>query len=74
MNKVRKLLYPHEAELLGLKVKPNRRHDSKQNTYYISVEDYKQIMANRIKPKPREFVETLRKKDRNGKVTNTIEK
>lgn len=74
MNKVRKLLYPHEAELLGLKVKPNRRHDSKQNTYYISVDDYNQIMSNRIKPKPREFVETLRKKDRNGKVTNTIEK
>lgn len=73
MAKIRKLLYPNEATLLGYEPKENLK-DRNQNRYYVSPEEWEFILHRRQTPNEREFVETVRKLDKNGNVTSTIEK
>jgi hypothetical protein len=52
MAKIRKFLYPHEADLLGLEVKPNlvtKTHKRSQARYYIEPEEWAQISELRNK-------------------------
>ena len=71
--KVRKRLYQHEAELLGLQIKSNDKFRN-QAKYTIEEEDYEAIVSSRQKPKERKFVNTQNKIDKNGNVISSVEK
>lgn len=73
VNKTIQYLYPHEAESLGLKVKPNEKR-GRQARYYVTEEQRELIKQARLQPNPREFVETQVKKDKTGKVISSVEK
>ena len=62
-----------EAELLSLSVKPNEKGRNKAR-YYISDEDYDNIVSLRIKPNKRKFVNTQNKLNKNGEVISSLEK
>lgn len=66
-------LYPYEAELLGLEIKDNEPA-RKNARYSISDELWEVIKRNRETQKEREFVETIRKLDKNGNILTTTEK
>ena len=71
--KVRKLLYPSEAEELNFDVKPNEPFRN-QAKYYLTQEDYDAILLKRQTPKKRSFVNTQNKIDKNGNVISSVEK
>tara|TARA_R100000951_G_scaffold110853_1_gene109193 strand:- start:4090 stop:5307 length:1218 start_codon:yes stop_codon:yes gene_type:complete len=71
--KVRKRLYDSEALELGLSLNKHMKH-RKQALYRIDSEVYEEILRQRIKPKPRKFVNTQNKLDKNGNVISSLEK
>ena len=73
MAKNRRHLYPEEARLLGLEVKPNEK--LKNNAKYtINDEDWETVKEYRTQPKERQFVETVKKLNADGEILSTIEK
>lgn len=73
MNKVLKRLYDQEALNLGLKL-TKKIEGRKQRQYYITVEEWDAIKFARSQPNERLFVETLKKLDKNGNISSTVEK
>lgn len=73
MAKNRRHLYPEEAKLLGLEVKPNERLRNNAK-YTINDEDWETVKAYRTQPKARQFVETVKKLNADGEILSTIEK
>ncbi len=59
--KIKKRLYPHEAELLGFKTKKNIPGRN-QASYYLKKSQWELIVERRTTPAKREFVETQVKK------------
>tara|TARA_R110002051_G_scaffold318245_1_gene400391 strand:+ start:26320 stop:27282 length:963 start_codon:yes stop_codon:yes gene_type:complete len=73
MAKIRKYLYQYEAKKLGLDVKedmPNRN----QNRYSIEIEEWEKLLQERRENDDRSFIETMRKFDKDGEITSTVEK
>ena len=69
----RKLLKDEEAELLGLSL--NKKSNSPNMARYsLTDEQWQTILRLRTTPSDREFIETIRRKDQNGKIVSTIEK
>jgi len=73
MKKVRRRLNDNEASYLNLTIKKPEK-DRRNPRYYITNEQYKEILYNRSLPKERQFVETQIKKGKNGEVISTLEK
>ena len=71
--KIRKRLKAHEADLLGLVIKPNIV-GRKTAMYYVTDEQWETIELNRITPNERKFVETQKKLGKDGETVSTIEK
>lgn len=71
--KIQKRLYQHEAKELGLKVKPNSPGRNQSN-YWVTKTEWEEVKKKRSSFKERKFVETVRKLDKNGNVTSTVEK
>ena len=71
--KVRKRLKIKEANLIGIKPKPNEKGGLTPR-YYIEEEDWELILQKRIRPNKRKFVETQKKFDKAGSVLSSIQK
>lgn len=72
-NQLRCRLSEYEARLLGLKVKTSKK--GKGNSRYIITEQqYEEVLRDRVTPNKREFVETIKKLDKNGRVISSTEK
>lgn len=72
MSKIVKWLSKNEAIFLGLNPKQNAKNRN-QNRYYISVNQWDLIQSTRRKDN-RQFIETIRKIDKNGDISSTVEK
>jgi len=72
-DKLRCRLSKFEAEFLGLKVKANDK-GRKNNRYTITHKQQEEILRLRMTPNEREFVETIKKLDKNGNVISSTEK
>jgi hypothetical protein len=73
MAKVRKYLYQHEAKKLGLEVKEDLLNRN-QNRYFVTKEEWQKLEQERKENDNRTFIATLRKLDKNGDVSSTVEK
>ena len=73
MKKLHKWLCKDEAIALDLKPKENEK-GRKNSRYYVTPEDWETVVLNRITPNKREFVEVIKKLDKNGKITSSTEK
>lgn len=72
-NKTRRYLTDEEAKYLGLDLNCKQGLRDKAR-YWITLEEYNEILSKRLKSRKRRLVETTVKKDKNGNVTSTIEK
>ena len=73
MKKLHKWLCKDEAIALDLKPKENEK-GRKNSRYYVTPEDWEKVVLNRITPNKREFVEVIKKLDKNGQITSSTEK
>jgi hypothetical protein len=73
MSKVVKWLNKEEANFLGLKVKENAKGRSK-NRYYVTEDQYEEVLRERTTPNKRKFVETIKKLNKDGEVISSTEK
>lgn len=73
MAKTRRYLSDLEAEHLGLELN-NKQKGKNLARYVIKEKEWEEVLSLRRIPNNREFVETLVKKDKNGKVTSSLEK
>ena len=73
MKKLHKWLCKDEAIALDLKPKENEK-GRKNSRYYVTPEDWETVVLNRITPNKREFVEVIKKLDKNGQITSSTEK
>lgn len=73
MDKTRKRLKDYEAKLIGHALKP---HDKGRDTarYTITQEEWEVILDYRKTPKERNFVETIKKFGKDGKLLSSVEK
>jgi hypothetical protein len=73
MSKLVKWLNKEEAKFLGLKVKENAKGRG-QNRYYVTEDEFSEVLRLRCKPNKRKFVETIKKLNKNGEVISSTEK
>ena len=73
MSKLIKWLNKSEAHFLGLTVKEDAKN-RKQNRYYVTEEQFNEVLRLRTTPNKRKFVETIKKLDKNGSVISSTEK
>ena len=66
-------LYPHEADALGLDIKPNEK-GRKQAKYYLNKGLREKFEVLKGVPNRRFFVETVKKLDKNGNLLSSTEK
>ena len=73
MIKVIKWLNKSEAKFLELPIKEDAKGRN-QNRYYVTEEQFSEILRLRTTPNKRKFVETIKKLDKNGSVISSTEK
>jgi hypothetical protein len=73
MAKIQKRLTDSEAEILDLELKPHQKGRN-QAKYSIKKSQWELILNIRTTPNTRHFIETQKKKGKNGQVISTVEK
>lgn len=73
MIKVIKWLNKSEAKFLELPIKEDAKGRN-QNRYYVTDEQFDEVLRLRATPNKRKFVETIKKLDKNGAIISSTEK
>jgi len=73
MAKLHKYLFKNEAIFLELKPKTNEKNRN-QARYYVTKEQYEDVLRQRAIPNKRKFIETQKKLNKDGNIISTVEK